>query len=102
VEYIIPLIELIAQMQGKNTQTKPVQAEYIKIYEALGDEFSILRKMKTDKIKTAGFTQLAHVIDRMRRGDVYIEPGYDGVYGVIKLFKNDAERILMGSQMSLL
>ena len=101
VEYIIPLVEIIAQMQGKNVQTKPVWAEYKKTYEALGDEFSILRKTTTDAIRKAGFADLANVIDRMRRGDVHIEPGYDGVYGVIKLFKNDIERKVTGAQMSL-
>ena len=101
VEYIIPLVEIIAQMQGKNVQTKPVWAEYKKTYEALGDEFSILRKTTTDAIRKAGFIDLANVVTRMRRGDVHIEPGYDGVYGVIKLFKNDIERKITGAQMSL-
>jgi len=101
VEYIIPLVEIIAQMLGKNVQTKPVWAEYKKIYETLGEEFSILRKISTDEIMKGGFVELARVITRMRRGDVYIEPGYDGVYGVIKFFRNDIERQQAGPQMSL-
>ncbi len=101
VEYIIPLVEIIAQMQGKNVQTKPVLAEYEKIYKTLGDEFSILRKLTIDEIKNGGFVDLANVILRMRSGDVHIKPGYDGVYGVIKLFKNDIERKITGDQMSL-
>ncbi|HRN70927.1 MAG TPA: endonuclease Q family protein [Candidatus Woesebacteria bacterium] len=102
VEYIIPLPEIIAEMEGKRVGTKHVNEEYKRIYTALGDEFSILRSITIDQIRQKGFVELAHVIDRMRKGDVYIEPGYDGVYGIIKLFKDDTERKTAGDQLSLL
>jgi hypothetical protein len=38
----------------------------------------------------AGGTQLAQGIDRMRRGQVDAEPGYDGEYGVIRVFSAKA------------
>lgn len=102
VEYIIPLPEIIAEMQGKRVGTKGVTEEYQRIYSSLGDEFSILRSMPTSEIRKKGFSELANVIDRMRKGDVYIEPGYDGVYGVIKLFQDDTERKKQGDQLSLI
>lgn len=102
VEYIIPLHEILAEMLGKKVGTKSVTEEYQRIYTSLGDEFSILRSIPVDQIRKKGFAELAHVIDRMRKGDVHIDPGYDGVYGVIKLFKNETERKQMGDQLSLL
>lgn len=68
----------------------------------LGDEFSILRKIPIEDIKKAGFGDMSHVIMRMRKGDIYIEPGYDGVYGTITLFKNQEERSKLNNQLSLL
>ena len=102
VEYIIPLPEIIAEMQGKKIGTKAVTEEYQRIYTQLGDEFSILRLLSIQQIKLKGFVELGNVIQRMRNGDVHIEPGYDGVYGVIKLFKDDTERLQAGDQLSLL
>ena len=32
---------------------------------------------------------LAKGIERMRKGDVVVKPGYDGEFGVIKLFEED-------------
>lgn len=96
VEYIIPLPEIIAEMFNVGVQSKRVQAEYEKVYTALGDEFSILRTIPPEKIRGAGFAELADAISRMRKGDVHIEPGFDGVYGKIHLFKNDLKRKMLG------
>ncbi len=101
VEYIIPLPEIIAEMKNKKVGTKTVDEEYEKVYKKLGHEFNILRKIPIEEIKKAGFPELSNVLLRMRNGDVHIEPGYDGVYGVIKLFKNDIERKMTGDQLSL-
>jgi uncharacterized protein (TIGR00375 family) len=101
VEYIIPLPEIIAEMKDKRVGTKTVNEEYDRIIKKIGDEFRILRKIPIEEISKAGFLELSNVIARMRNGDVHIEPGYDGVYGVIKLFKNDIERNMTGDQMSL-
>jgi PHP family Zn ribbon phosphoesterase len=101
VEYIIPLPEIIAEMKGVSASSKKVTREYEQVYSTLGDEFSILRSIPTEEIKRNGFAELAQLIDRMRKGDVQIEPGYDGVYGIIKLFSQQSERIELTDQMSL-
>ncbi|MEA3357518.1 MAG: endonuclease Q family protein [Patescibacteria group bacterium] len=92
VEYIVPLVEVIAEMKGvKGVNTKTVLTEYEKLYSALGDEFSILRKYPVSRIKDAGFPVLADAVSRMRNGDLHIEPGYDGIYGVVSLFGKQDE-----------
>ena len=55
----------------------------------LGDDFTILRHRSIDEITKAGFGQLARAISKIRKKDIYIEPGYDGVYGVVKIFSPD-------------
>ncbi|MBU2025920.1 MAG: endonuclease Q family protein [Patescibacteria group bacterium] len=95
VEYIIPLVEILAELKGAKTIGAGVLQKYHEIYSALGDEFSILRTISPKVIKQAGFPNLAIAINRLRRGRVYIEPGYDGVFGIIKVFspKEQAQRI---------
>jgi hypothetical protein len=45
---------------------------------------------------------LAQAVDRMRRREVYLEPGYDGVFGVVRVFRNATDRAETLRQMSLL
>jgi DNA helicase-2/ATP-dependent DNA helicase PcrA len=45
---------------------------------------------------------LAIAIERLRRGEVVREPGYDGVYGTIKVFKNADERLQTMNQLAFL
>lgn len=103
VEYIIPLAEIIAELNGiKSTSGKAVQAEYHHVIERLGDEFSVLRSVPTAAIEAAGFPLLAIAIDRLRRGEVVREPGFDGVFGTIKVFKSSSERQTAQNQLSFI
>lgn len=87
VEYIIPLPETIAEfVKTKSTTSKKVVTEYNKVIAALGTEFDILRNIPIDEIKSHGFELLATAIQKMRDKDLYIDPGYDGIYGTIKIF----------------
>lgn len=101
VEYIIPLPEVVAELKGlKGTASKTVTEECQKIYHALGDEFTILRKLPITQIQAAGFNLLAVAIQRIRSGEVIVRSGYDGVYGVIRVFKDDDERQELLSRLS--
>ncbi len=103
VEYIIPLAEILAELAGvKSTSGKAVQAQYHEVLDRLGDEFSVLRSVPVETIEAVGFPLLALAIRRLRAGDVVREPGYDGVYGTIKVFKDAAERHETLNQLSLL
>lgn len=102
VEYIIPLIEIMAELKGSGVSSKPVLEFYQKVYSILGNEFDVLRKLSLEAIKDAGFRDLAFVIDKMRQGEIVIEPGYDGVYGTIKVFANDEERKKLSGQLNLI
>lgn len=53
----------------------------------LGTEFFILRKCSLDEIQKHCGYQIAEGIRRLRQGKVQRFPGFDGEYGVIKLFE---------------
>lgn len=102
VEYIIPLAEILAELHGTKTAGRAVTAQYHEVLDRLGDEFSILRSVPVEAISAAGFPLLAVAVERLRAGDVVRDPGYDGVYGTIKVFKDAAERQGTIHQLSLL
>lgn len=104
VEYIIPLMEMIAEVEGvKSINSKAVQGKYIEMLRELGDEFSILRNVPLKEIENKGFEQMALAIDKMRSGEVHVVPGYDGVFGVVKVFASKEQmQKEAGGQMGLL
>ena len=83
---LIPLPELLGEVYGVGASSKQVQAEYFKLLVGLGSELSILRETPLDDITKIGGERLAAGIGRMRRGEVVAQPGYDGEYGVIRVF----------------
>ena len=83
---LIPLPEVLGEVYGVGASSKQVQAEYFKLLVGLGSELSILREAPLDDITKIGGERLAEGIGRMRRGEVVAQPGYDGEFGVIRVF----------------
>ena len=87
-EYIVPLAEIIAESRGvKATSGKAVASEYSGLIASLGDEFSILRKLPIERIREYS-PQIALAVEHIRTGNVYRDPGYDGVYGTVRVFQD--------------
>ncbi len=87
---LIPLPELLAELYEVGETSRRVQQEYWKLLGKLGPELTILRETPIEAIAAVGGEALAQGIDRMRRGQVEAEPGYDGEYGVVRVFSRRA------------
>jgi DNA helicase II / ATP-dependent DNA helicase PcrA len=90
-ESLISLPGILSEVLGVNPASKKVRQAYFQIIANLGPELEILRRQPLEAIAREGGALLAHGIDRMRRGAVHINGGYDGAYGEIRLF-TPAER----------
>jgi PHP family Zn ribbon phosphoesterase len=70
---------------GQSPNTKRVQGEYQHITDELGSELHILAEAKLADLEKAAGEVLAQAILQVRTEDIYVEPGYDGVFGKISL-----------------
>jgi len=86
---LIPLAEVIAETLDVGAASKAVSRVYHSLTEKLGSEFHILMDASRDYIEEAGSEMIGEAVERVRRGDVGIEPGYDGEFGKIRIFTDD-------------
>ncbi|GAB5047125.1 endonuclease Q family protein [Thermodesulfovibrio sp. TK110] len=92
---IIPLPEIIAEIKNSSVQSKSVFDTYMKALYKLGNEYDILLKKDLSEIEKFD-SKLAEAIKRMRDGKVYVEAGYDGEYGKIRVFGESIETEIKG------
>jgi len=89
VTHLVALQEILGEIAGVGARSKTVEGRLNALVAALGPELRILTSTPLDDICRAGGETLAEAIRRLRRGEVQRTPGYDGEYGVIKLFGTD-------------
>ena len=83
---LVPLAELLGETLGAGPRTKSVQNVYRLLCDELGSELYVLsRADEAQLIRLAGET-VAEAVARARRGQVSIEPGFDGEYGNVRVF----------------
>lgn len=85
-EYIIPLPEIIAEFTGAGPTSDRVQQAFTQIVSTFGNEFELLHAVPIEEIKSKSGELLAEAIRRLRKHEVKPQGGYDGQYGVIRIF----------------
>ena len=92
---LIALRTLIAENMGRGVNTKGVRAEYMRLVGEFGSEMALLVDAPVPEVTRIAGEPLARAIDRTRRGQVSITPGYDGVYGAVSaLCRTDRDQTL--------
>lgn len=85
---LVPLPEIISEILGVGHSSKSVTNEYERLINKFGSELSILRQVPIDDI-SKDFPLLGEGISRLRDGKVIKQAGYDGEYGIIRLFEKE-------------
>jgi len=84
---MVPLIDIISAARNRGPATKGVLAEYRRLVTAIGSEYRTLLWAPESELSEASDGYLANAILRARRGEIHVEPGYDGVYGKVSIEK---------------
>ena len=89
---LVPLPEVLGELYGVGANSKRVRRAYQDLLRRLGPEIHILLFAPLEEIATVAGPTLAEGIQRMREGRVQVQPGFDGQYGVIRVFPPGAAR----------
>jgi uncharacterized protein (TIGR00375 family) len=98
---VVPLEELIAEALGVGVGTQAVEREYQALIWRCGTEFNVLLEAPEEELRKATQPKIAEGILRMREGRVQVEPGYDGEYGVVRVFTEQEPAAATEQQMTL-
>jgi DNA helicase II / ATP-dependent DNA helicase PcrA len=85
---LIPLPEVLGELLGVGPASRKVMGGYVEVLARFGSELGVLLEAPVAEI-AAAWPLLGEAVARMRRSQVVRQPGYDGKYGVIRLFTND-------------
>ena len=88
-KHLVPLQEIIAESFESTTTSKKVQEEYQSLVNRYGGEFNILLDMSDVELARSINPKIVEGIRRVREGKIEIEPGYDGIYGKVKVFAKE-------------
>ncbi|MFO7536251.1 MAG: endonuclease Q family protein [Kiritimatiellia bacterium] len=83
----IPLAEVLGEMLDCGAATGKVEKAWNALETAVGPELYLLGHAPLEAIEKAGPAPLAEAIRRMRESRVICEAGFDGQYGIVRLFK---------------
>jgi len=82
---LIPLPEVLGEIVGTGPASKRVMEQYRRCIARFGSEFGLLLEAPLEEVR-AESAVLGEALARMRECRVIRRPGYDGEYGVIRVF----------------
>jgi len=92
---LVPLQEIIAEAIGSPVASVKTQSQYNILTLHFNGEFNVLLNASLDEIGGISTKEIADGVRKVRIGDIMVDPGYDGVFGVVKIWKSDEEKSLV-------
>ncbi len=87
---LISLLEILLELND-NSPTKALK-QYEVLTNTFATEFKILTKEPYDRIRKFGGEMFENAIKKVRERSVFVDPGYDGVFGQVKIFYDKQEK----------
>jgi uncharacterized protein (TIGR00375 family) len=87
---LIPLREVLSEVVGTGPGSKKVTALYMRLVREFGSELNVLQRVPPEDLARHS-CHLGEAMQRMRDGNVIRKAGFDGEFGIIRVF-TDKER----------
>ena len=88
---LVPLLEIVAESLGSTVASQKSKDLFNKLCGHLESELHVLLKAPIEDIQKVGGEKLADAIQRVRVGNIVIDPGFDGEYGKVAIWKEGEE-----------
>lgn len=91
---LVQLEEVLSKTLEVGRRSKSVQTAYRKLCAELGNELTVLAKAELPDLERIPGERVAQAIIRARKGQVSVEPGFDGQYGTVRVGLEGPARLL--------
>ncbi len=95
---LVPLVELLGEILDVGASSGRVRGSYDKLLAGVGSELSLLTEWPVEDAERVGPPLLGEALRRMRAGEVKRMAGFDGEYGVVRVFDEDERRRLLADR----
>ena len=92
---LVPLGEVLGEVLGVGAASKGVRSACQQLVARVGPELAVLQDVPLEDLDRCGPPLLAEAVRRMRAGEVKLQAGYDGEYGVVRMFDDEERRRLL-------
>ncbi|HLM72920.1 MAG TPA: UvrD-helicase domain-containing protein, partial [Polyangiaceae bacterium] len=92
---LVPLAEIVGELCDAGPDSGKVRRHCDRLLGRLGPELTVLTAAPAEDLDREGPPLLAEALTRMRQGRVLAKAGYDGEYGVVRMFDEDERRRLL-------
>lgn len=87
---LVPLLEILGEVF--NGSHANALREYERLTTSFAPEFDILLKKSYEEIEKFAGAKVKTAIQMIRERKVFVDPGYDGVFGTVKIFGKENEK----------
>lgn len=89
---LVPLNEIIAESLSSTVMSEKVKKSFDDLCSQFGSEINVLLNCSIADIAKFAGEKVAHGIEKVRSGNITVEPGYDGEYGKVKIWNHEEEK----------
>jgi uncharacterized protein (TIGR00375 family) len=93
---LVPLLEIVAESMSMTVSAQRVKDKFDQLCLFFGSEINVLLNASIDELEKQAGVKIAEGVKKVRKGDIVINPGFDGQYGVVKIWNNDNEESILG------
>lgn len=86
---LVPLLEIIAEGMGGTVTSPKVKETFDNLCQEFESEIDVLLKTPVDKIQKIAGLKIAEGVEKVRKGNIVIEPGFDGEYGKVRIWSDE-------------
>lgn len=86
---LVQLIQIIAEAEKSTVSSQKSINIYNVLCETFGSELNVLLRTDRKEIESVVGEKISEGIMKVRGGDISINPGYDGEYGVVSIWPKD-------------
>lgn len=86
---LVPLDEILAEAYQVGAGSVRVLKGYEGLVSHFGSELAVLLRTPLAEISHTVGERVARAVAKVRKGDITINPGYDGIYGTVKIWPGE-------------